>query len=227
VKTTSVIATQNLSKVYGKGEARTVALDDITFSIAPGESVAIVGKSGSGKSTLMHLLALLDAPTSGKVTIDDVAATGLKSRQLDQLRNKRFGFVFQQFFLNGSDTVLNNVMLPLKIAGLSRAMRKQKALKALEAVDLSEKAMAKANDLSGGQKQRVCIARALVNEPSILFADEPTGNLDTATGKRIEDILFALNKKDGITLIIVTHDPDLAKRCSRQLVIKDGTLISE
>jgi putative ABC transport system ATP-binding protein len=186
---------------------------------------AIVGKSGSGKSTLMHLLALLDQPTDGSIIVDDVAANKLSEKQLDNLRNKSFGFVFQQFFLNGNDSVLNNVVLPLKIAGVGRTERNKRGLEALKAVELSDKAGSKALNLSGGQKQRVCIARALINKPTIIFADEPTGNLDSATGAKIEDLLFQQNKDEGITLIIVTHDPDLAARCDREIYIKDGHLV--
>ncbi len=224
--TTSVISAQNIVKSYGKGENKFTALGGVSLSITPGESVAIIGKSGSGKSTLMHLLALLDQPTSGELTIDGQQASSLKSRQLNQLRNQKFGFVFQQFFLNGSASVLDNVLLPLKIGRVSRGERKKRALAALEQVQLADKAKNRARDLSGGQKQRVVIARALVNNPQVIFADEPTGNLDTATGQLIENLLFSLNAKHGITLIIVTHDPELAARCSRQVHIKDGHIIT-
>lgn len=159
--------------------------------------------------------------------IGDQDASKLPRKQLDSLRNQTFGFVFQQFFLNGNDSVLNNVILPLKIAGVSRSKRNKQGLTALKAVELADKAGNKANDLSGGQKQRVVIARALINNPKIIFADEPTGNLDSTTGQKIEDILFDLNKQKGITLIIVTHDPDLAKRCDREIHIKDGQIVKE
>jgi putative ABC transport system ATP-binding protein len=173
----------------------------------------------------MHILALLDVPTSGTVEISGVDATKLKTRQINRLRNRRFGFVFQQFFMNSRDTVLNNVMLPLKIAGMRKGERKRRAMEVLSIVDLTDKAKAKANDLSGGQKQRVCIARALVNNPTVIFADEPTGNLDSTTGAAVEDLLFNLNKEKGITLIIVTHDAELAARCKRQIYIKDGRIV--
>jgi putative ABC transport system ATP-binding protein len=220
-----VIATDHVTKIYGKGKAAFTALDDISLSVNSGESIAIVGKSGSGKSTLMHVLALLDKPTTGAVKIGDHDAGKLAPRQLDKLRNKTFGFVFQQFFLNTNDTVLNNVILPLKIAGVGRKERNARGMEVLKAVELEDKANNKANDLSGGQKQRVVIARALVNNPKIIFADEPTGNLDSKTSETIENILFTLNKQQGITLIIVTHDPDLAARCDRQLHIKDGRIV--
>jgi putative ABC transport system ATP-binding protein len=219
------IKTNNLTKVYGKKSAAFTALADVDITIEAGESVAIVGRSGSGKSTLMHLLALLDKPTSGSVTIGSKDATKLSGKQLDTIRNKTFGFVFQQFFLNGNDTVLNNVTLPLKIAGLSRRERNRRGLEVLRAVELGDKAGSKASDLSGGQKQRAVIARALVNNPKLIFADEPTGNLDSRTGRVIENLLFALNKKKGITLVIVTHDTELASRCNRQIHIKDGRIV--
>ncbi len=221
-----VIEVKNLVKTYGKRSTAFTALKDINLSIDAGESVAIVGKSGSGKSTLMHLLALLDKPTKGTVKIDGTESTKLRARKLNQLRNHSFGFVFQQFFMNPSDTVLANVMLPLKIAGKRRKERRELAEKALKTVGLSERTKFKANDLSGGQKQRVCIARAIVNNPKILFADEPTGNLDSATGDKVIKLLFDLNKK-GVTLIIVTHDDDLAALCDRQIRISDGKIISD
>ncbi len=222
----SIIEVSHLSKVYGKGQTAFWALKDVDLTIAQGESVAIVGKSGSGKSTLMHLLALLDTPTSGTIKIAGENAKKLKPRQLNRLRNRRFGFVFQQFFMNSSDTVLENVLLPLKISGTRRRERKRLALDALETVELKSKATNKALDLSGGQKQRVCIARAIVNNPKVIFADEPTGNLDSATGEKIIDLLFTLNKEKGVTLIIVTHDEDLAALCDRQIRIMDGHIVS-
>lgn len=223
----NVLRVDELSKTFGEGKNSFQALTSVSFAIAKGQTIAIVGKSGSGKSTLMHQLALLDTPSSGQLYINDVLSTGLTAKQLEQTRNRQFGFVFQQFFLNGNDTVLNNVLLPLKVAGMSKKEREQKAMVALEAVELTEKAHTKAGNLSGGQKQRVCIARAIVNNPSVIFADEPTGNLDSVTGKKIEELLFRLNKENKITLIIVTHDPDLAKRCERQLHIKDGKLVED
>lgn len=222
-----VIEVKNLTKVYGKKAAAFTALKSVDLDILEGESVAIVGKSGSGKSTLMHLLALLDTPTSGTVKIDGQESTKLSKRQLNKLRNSRFGFVFQQFFMNPKDTVLDNVMLPLKIAGIPRRKRKHMAMEALKIVDLTSKAKNKATDLSGGQKQRVCIARAIVNNPKIIFADEPTGNLDSATGDKITDLLFELNEKQGVTLIVVTHDEDLAKLCKRIIRISDGKIIAD
>lgn len=213
-----------VSKTYGKGQSAFVALDAVSLSIEKGESVAIIGKSGSGKSTLMHVLAALDRTSSGVISFNDQAYLNMSATKLDRLRSKKFGFIFQQFFLNGRETVLENVLLPLKIAGVGRRSRKERALKALEEVDLSEKVNNKATDLSGGQKQRVAIARAIVNEPEVIFADEPTGNLDSESGQRIIDLLFSLNRQKGITLIIVTHDDDLARLCDRRFVMKDGEL---
>jgi len=219
-----LLVAKNLTKVYGKKTTAFKALNSINLTIGEGESVAIIGKSGSGKSTLMHHLALLDKPTSGSVSVDSVNSTRLKPKKLNRLRNREFGFVFQQFFMNSNDTVLNNVVLPLKIAGIGWRSRKKRALDAIHTVELDDKIKAKANDLSGGQKQRVCIARAIVNNPKVIFADEPTGNLDTQTGEKIEKLLFDLNKEQGITLIIVTHDEDLAAKCKRQIYLKDGVI---
>ena len=223
----NLLTVRGLHKTYGKRDSKFEALRGINLSIDRGESVAIIGKSGSGKSTLMHLLALLDRPTKGEITLDGTKTSKLKQRHLNRLRNKEFGFVFQQFFMNANDTVLNNVMLPLKIAGVGARERKRRAMHALTIVGLETKAKNKANDLSGGQKQRVCIARAIVNDPAVIFADEPTGNLDSNTGAKIEEILFSLNKEKNITLIIVTHDEDLAAKCNRQIRITDGHIESD
>lgn len=221
----AVIEAKNIKKSYGKNETKFDALKGVDLKVEKGESVAIIGKSGSGKSTFMHILALLDQPTSGDIYLNGKNVTSIRKKVLNKTRNEEFGFVFQQFFMNAKDTVLNNVLLPLKIGGISGSKRKKMALDALKAVGLEDKVQNKANNLSGGQKQRVCIARALVNNPQIIFADEPTGNLDSATGKKIEELLFDLNKNKGITLIIVTHDPDLAARCDRQVHVRDGLIV--
>lgn len=225
--TTPILQVTDLHKTYGRGQNRFEALRGVSFDIRAGESIAIVGKSGSGKSTLMHLLALLDAPDAGRIVLEGVDTASLRGSQLNKTRNKTFGFVFQQFFLTGKDSVVENVVLPLKIAGVGRGERKRRGLAALEQLDLADKAKNKALNLSGGQKQRVVIARALVNNPRIIFADEPTGNLDTATGAVVEDILFALNREHGITLIVVTHDEELAARCDRRIIIRDGQIIDD
>jgi ABC transporter, ATP-binding protein len=223
----NLIEVKNLVKVYRDGNTYFKALNGVSFSIQKGESVAIIGKSGSGKSTLMHLLAALDKPNEGEILINGQNIAKMKKRELNKLRNQTFGFVFQQFFMNPKDTVLQNVILPLKIAGVSSRKRKEIALKALESVELTDKAKNKASNLSGGQKQRVCVARAIANSPEIIFADEPTGNLDSKTSKKIEDLLFGLNKENGITLIIVTHDESLAAKCDRQIRIQDGQIVSK
>lgn len=222
-----LLSTRDLKKVYGKRDSKFEALKGIDLEIQTGESVAIIGKSGSGKSTLMHLLALLDQPTEGTIKLNGKVTSKLKQRRLNRLRNKEFGFVFQSFFMNSNDTVLNNVILPLKIAGVRRKERRRRAMEALKIVELEDKAKNKANDLSGGQKQRVCIARAIVNNPKVIFADEPTGNLDSATGAKIEELLFGLNRDKGITLIVVTHDNELAEKCGRQIHIADGQIVSD
>ena len=225
--TTPVLSIRNLTKHYGSGSNRFDALRGVTLNIADGESIAIVGKSGSGKSTLMHILAMLDAPSSGELIVDGMDASKLRGSRLNTLRNRTFGFVFQQFFLTPNTTVLDNVMLPLKIARIPARERRQRAMAALERLELADKSGSKATDLSGGQKQRVVIARALVNNPRIIFADEPTGNLDSATGAVVEDLLFELNRTQGITLVIVTHDEDLAARASRRVYLKDGLVVDE
>ncbi|MEZ2388335.1 ABC transporter ATP-binding protein [bacterium RCC_150] len=221
-----ILTARDLTKSYGRGADRFDALKGVSLDIGHGESVAIVGKSGSGKSTLMHLLALLDTPGGGSITVDGTDARSLNGRALNGMRNTMFGFVFQQFFLNPASSVLDNVVLPLKIAGVGARERRRRGMEVLEQLQLADKARNKASNLSGGQKQRVVIARALVNNPQVLFADEPTGNLDTATGRIVEDILFDLNENHGITLIVVTHDHDLAERFQRRLYIRDGLLIT-
>ena len=222
-----VISLHQVTKVYGKGDNAVEALRGIDLDISSGEVIAIIGRSGSGKSTLAHVMATLDRPTSGKVLINGSEVGRRSRRASNRLRNQEIGFVFQQFFMNARDSVLDNVMLPMVIAGIRPRLRRKRALDALETVGLLDKAYARASDLSGGQKQRVCIARAIVNKPSIILADEPTGNLDTATSRVVEDMLFRLNQERGITLVIVTHDPDLAQRCGRQVRIADGQVVGD
>lgn len=222
-----IISLHQVTKVYGKGDNAVEALRGIDLDISSGEAIAIIGRSGSGKSTLAHVMATLDRPTSGKVLINGSEVGRRSRRASNRLRNQEIGFVFQQFFMNARDSVLDNVMLPMVIAGIRPKLRRKRALDALETVGLLDKAYARASDLSGGQKQRVCIARAIVNKPSIILADEPTGNLDTATSRVVEDMLFWLNQERGITLVIVTHDPDLAQRCGRQVRIADGQVVGD
>jgi len=218
---------KNITKIYGKKTSQFSALKGVSFEIEKGKSVAIIGKSGSGKSTLMHLLAALDVPTTGEIFFEDkLISSTVKKIDINTLRNETFGFVFQQFFLNPRDTVRKNVELPLKIAGVPFWKRGKMVEEVLKKVDLMDKIDNKASDLSGGQKQRVCIARALVNNPKVIFADEPTGNLDNATGEQITKLLFELNKGLGITLIIVTHDDDLANKCEKIIRMQDGLIIN-
>ena len=222
-----IIDARGISKSYGMGSGRFDALKDVSLQVRRGECIAIVGKSGSGKSTLMHILALLDEPDAGTLTFDGSATSSLSAREVSEVRNKQFGFVFQQFFLTAGTSVLDNVTLPLVIAGVPPKARRERGMAVLEQFGLTDKASSNANDLSGGQKQRVVISRALVNEPTVIFADEPTGNLDSTTGRIVEESLLALNRERGITLIIVTHDEDLAARCDRQVFLRDGVIVSE
>jgi len=222
--TTTLLEATSVHKTYGKGSGAYEALRGVNLAIRQGESIAILGKSGSGKSTLMHLLAGLDHPSTGTIAYAGRPLTDLREREMAAFRNQSVGFIFQQFFLQPTLTVAENVVLPLKIAGMGRRERLGKARAALEKVGLTRWAGHRATDLSGGQKQRVAIARALVGNPKIIFADEPTGNLDTETGREVVKLLFELQKKEGITLVVVTHDLDLAKLCNRRVHISDGRL---
>lgn len=217
-----MIITKDVSKVYGKKNNTFTALHDVSVTIPDGSSVAIVGKSGSGKSTLMHVVSGLDRATSGEVIIDGEDMLQLKPRQVDRFRSQKMSFIFQSFFVQGNESCYNNVSLPLEIAEVPQRERREKVEKALAAVELLDKMRSRARDLSGGQKQRLAIARAIVNDPKILFADEPTGNLDSATGSVVEDLLFDYHRKNNATLIIVTHDNELAAKCDMQVYIKDG-----
>lgn len=221
-----MIEIKNVTKTYGKKQSAFKALDDVNFTIPDGASVAIVGKSGSGKSTLMHAMSGLDRPEQGQVIIDGVDILKLKNKAVDRFRSEKIGFIFQSFFVQANETAYDNVSLPLEIVNIKPRARKQRVEEALETVELSDKLKQKAANLSGGQKQRLAIARAIVNKPSIIFADEPTGNLDSTTGEKVEDLLFGLNKQQGSTLIIVTHDTDLASKCDIQIFIKDGKIES-
>ena len=219
-----MIELKNVTKIYGKKKNQFVALSDVSLRIPTGVSVAILGKSGSGKSTLMHAISGLDRPQQGEVIIDGQDILKLKQKQVDEFRARKIGFIFQSFFVQGNESVADNVSLPLEIVKMPRGLRESKINEALKAVDLYEKRKNRAKDLSGGQKQRLAIARAIVGSPQIIFADEPTGNLDSETGAKVEELLFNYNKQEGTTLIIVTHDVDLAKKCDYQILIKDGKI---
>jgi len=219
-----MIELKNVTKIYGKKKNQFVALNDVSLRIPTGVSVAILGKSGSGKSTLMHAISGLDRPQQGQVIIDGQDILKLRQKQVDEFRARKIGFIFQSFFVQGNESVADNVSLPLEIVKMPRGLRESKINEALKAVDLYEKRKNRAKDLSGGQKQRLAIARAIVGSPQIIFADEPTGNLDSETGAKVEELLFNYNKQEGATLIIVTHDVDLAKKCDYQILIKDGKI---
>jgi len=221
-----MIEVKNVTKTYGKKHNVFTALDDVSLVIPDGASVAIVGKSGSGKSTLMHAMSGLDKPQSGQVLINDQDILKMKSKAIDKFRSQQMSFIFQSFFVEANETCYDNISLLLEIADVPARDHKSRIERALTAVELIDKRKSRARDLSGGQKQRLAIARAIVNNPRILFADEPTGNLDSATGEVIEDLLFRYNKENGVILIIVTHDEDLAKRCDMQVRIKDGKIQS-
>ena len=219
-----MIELKNVTKIYGKKKNQFTALKNVSLTIPTGASVAILGKSGSGKSTLMHAISGLDKPQKGQVIIDGQDILQLKPKRVDEFRAKKIGFIFQSFFVQGNESVIDNVSLPLEIARLPRKKRAHKINAALKAVDLYDKRKNRAKDLSGGQKQRLAIARAIVGDPQIIFADEPTGNLDSETGAKVEELLFDYNKQKGVTLIVVTHDADLAKKCDHQIIIKDGRI---
>jgi len=219
-----MIELKNVTKIYGKKKNQFTALKNVSLTIPTGVSVAILGKSGSGKSTLMHTISGLDRPQHGQVIIDGQDILQLKSKHVDEFRAKKIGFIFQSFFVQGNESVIDNVSLPLEIARLPRKKRAHRINAALKAVDLYDKRKNRAKDLSGGQKQRLAIARAIVGDPQIIFADEPTGNLDSETGAKVEELLFDYNKQKGVTLIVVTHDADLAKKCDYQIIIKDGRI---
>lgn len=219
----SILNVQNLSKVVPSAEGELTILDRIDFDLARGASLAIVGSSGSGKSTLLGLLAGLDIPTRGDISLAGHALTRLDEDQRARVRSEHVGFVFQSFQLLDSLNALENVMLPLELEGHADARQRARAL--LERVGLGQRLTHYPRQLSGGEQQRVAIARAFVAEPAVLFADEPTGNLDSHTGERICNLLFELNREHGATLVLVTHDARLAQRCSRQICLEAGRLV--
>jgi len=222
-----MIEVKHITKIYGKKKNAFTALDDVSLNIEEGSSVAILGKSGSGKSTLMHAISGLDKPQKGTVLIDGEDILRLRPRATDKFRAQKMSFIFQSFFVEGGESCYDNVSLALETAGVARIGRRKRIIEALKAVDLGDKIKSRAKDLSGGQKQRLAIARAIVGRPHVLFADEPTGNLDSATSKVIEDLLFNYCKENNATLIIVTHDEDLAQKCQRVIHIKDGKIESD
>jgi putative ABC transport system ATP-binding protein len=217
----TVIVANHLAKIYTMGKVEVNALVDISIQIERGEVVSIMGPSGSGKSTLMNILGCLDLPSKGEYILDGESVSTLNDDQLASIRNRKVGFVFQSFNLLSRSTALSNVELPLRYAGFI-SNRKEIARSALEAVGLGDRMMHKPSELSGGQQQRVAIARALVNKPAILMADEPTGNLDSKVGQEIMKLLLDLNKESGTTLIIVTHDPEIARQTQRVIKLRDG-----
>lgn len=223
-----MIDVRHVTKTYGKKGNMLTALADISFSVPDGSSVAIVGKSGSGKSTLMHVISGLDRPQEGEILINGQDVLKLNEKAVDNFRSQKMGFVFQNFFVQANETCYDNVSLPLEIAGTPYRARRKRIERALRSVELDDKITELARNLSGGQKQRLAIARAIVNEPDILFADEPTGNLDSATGAMIEKLLFDYNRsRKNVTLFVVTHDEELANKCSMQIRLRDGHLVTK
>jgi putative ABC transport system ATP-binding protein len=221
-----VIETKDLVKTYKMGSVEVHALAGVSLSINRGEIVAIMGPSGSGKSTLMNILGCLDLPTSGEYVLDDERVSKLSGDQLASIRNRKVGFVFQSFNLLSRQTALSNVELPLRYAGVTKG-RKDRARLMLETVGLGDRVTHRPTELSGGQQQRVAIARALINDPAILMADEPTGNLDSKSGKEILDLILRLNKERGTTILVVTHDPNVAALTQRIIRLSDGLMVEE
>ncbi|MDD2483171.1 MAG: ABC transporter ATP-binding protein [Candidatus Shapirobacteria bacterium] len=222
-----ILELKNITKTYATGTNCFTALDNVSLKIHQGEFVSITGPSGSGKSTLMHIVGLLDNPTSGEVLLNGKNISRLKEHQLAQIRNVTLGFVFQQFNLLAKTSSLENVLLPLLYSDVPKNVRHQMGIEMLIKVGLENKASNTPAQLSGGQQQRVAIARALINNPQIILADEPTGNLDSKSGAEVMKFFHQLNEKEGRTIIFVTHDMDLAKQANRTIIIKDGKILEE
>ena len=222
-----ILQTESLRKVYTGEGLETIALDNVSIKIQTGEFVAIMGPSGSGKSTLLNLIGALDTPSSGKIFIDGIQTTSLNSSHLALLRNKKIGFIFQSFNLISRFSALANVELPLSILGVNSYKRKKRAYEMLKMVGLEDRWRNNPNQLSGGQQQRVAIARALSVDPPIILGDEPTGNLDTKTSMSIIDLLYNLNKNTKKTIILITHDPVVARQASRIITVEDGNIADE
>ena len=221
---TPIVKTQSLNKVYRGSGIDTIALDNVDLEIHSGEFIAIMGPSGSGKSTLLNLIGALDSPSSGKIFIDGIEITSLNSANLALLRNKKFGFIFQSFNLISRLTSLANVEIPLSILGISSKRRKKRSYEMLKMVGLGDRWRHNPNELSGGEQQRVAIARALSTNPSIILGDEPTGNLDSKTGSNIIKLLKELNTTTGKTVILITHDSNIAREASRVISVRDGKI---
>ena len=223
----SVVSLQDVVRTYVMGDNEVRALRGVSFDISQGEFVSIMGPSGSGKSTCMNMIGCLDRPTSGIVKINGRETAKMSEKELSVLRNRTIGFVFQQYHLISSMNVIENVMLPLKYQKLDRSLRHEKALAALESVGLADRIHHKPHELSGGQKQRVAIARAMVTQPKILLADEPTGALDTETGKQVMEMFRKINQEQNTTVIIVTHDPRIGESTQRCIRILDGQIVED
>jgi len=223
----NLIQLENLTKIYQVGETQVNALSGVSYNIKEGDLVAIMGPSGSGKSTLMNIIGCLDKPTEGKYFLEGEEVSTLDKNRLARIRNKKIGFVFQTFNLLARTTALENTELPLLYSNTSKKKMRELAYESLAVVGLEGRELHRTNQLSGGEQQRVAIARSLVNDPSLLLADEPTGNLDSKTGKEIMDIFKRLNQEKNITIILVTHDPEVAQITRRRIYLRDGQIIKE